>query len=105
MARFILVVHSNPVDGREQEYNDWYDKRHLSDLLALPGVIAARRYALAPVQVAETPQPYRYLALYEIETEDEQGWVRELQARAGTQQMPISEALSTTVSGVLWKAL
>lgn len=105
MARYVLVVHSNPVDGREQEYNEWYDKRHLADLLALPGVIAARRYTLAQAQVTAAPQPYRYLALYEIETEDEQGWVRALHARAGTAQMPISEALSKTLSGVLWQAL
>ncbi len=105
MARYVLVVYTNPVEGREQEYNDWYDKRHLADLRALPGVVAARRFTLAQAQVAEAPQAYRYLALYEIETEDEQDWIRSLTARAGTEQMPISEALSKTLSGVLWKAL
>jgi hypothetical protein len=47
MARYVFAIHSNPVEGREQEYNDWYSNRHLDDLLACAGVTAARRLTLA----------------------------------------------------------
>lgn len=47
------VVYSNPVEGREQEYNDWYSNQHLNDLLAIPGVISARRFKLSGTQIGE----------------------------------------------------
>jgi len=104
MGRYVFAVHSNPVEGREQEYNDWYSNRHLDDLLACPGVIAARRLTLADLQVRDGPQPFKYLALYEIEADDPQGFIDELFARIGTGRMPRTTALGD-VSPVLWKVL
>jgi hypothetical protein len=104
MARYVFAVHSNPVEGREQEYNDWYSNRHLDDLLACAGVTAARRLTLADQQVREGPQPFHYLALYEIETDNPQSFFDELFSRIGTEQMPRSTALGD-VSPVLWKVL
>jgi len=104
MARYVFAVHSNPVAGREQEYNDWYSNRHLDDLLACSGVTAARRLTLADQQIREGPQPFNYLALYEIETDDPQNFFDELSSRIGTDQMPRSTALGE-VSPVLWKVM
>lgn len=47
MATHIFDVHSNPVPGREDEYNDWYTNQHLSDVLASPGFVAAQRFEVA----------------------------------------------------------
>ena len=81
MPRFSFVVYSNPVEGREQEYNDWYSNQHLSDLLAIPGVISARRFKLSGTQIQEAPQTYQYLAIYEIEAEDVATFIKELMVR------------------------
>ena len=35
MAKLWLVVLTNPVEGREDEYNEWYSGRHLEDVLAV----------------------------------------------------------------------
>jgi hypothetical protein len=105
MARYLFVVNSNPAEGREQEYNEWYSNRHLADLLALPGVLSARRFALNDTQLTDVPQLFKYLALYEIETDDLQDFIGQLLARSGTQTMPISAALSRTTSAILWKEL
>jgi hypothetical protein len=71
MSRYRFVVLSNPVAGREDEFNEWYDKHHLHEILAIPGMSSAQRFRLSE---SSTPvgaeQPYRYLALYEIETDD-----------------------------------
>jgi hypothetical protein len=104
MARYIFAVHSNPAEGREQEYNDWYTSRHLDDLRACPGVVAARRFTLADQQVQHEPQPFKYFALYEIETDDLQGFIDELVKRAGTDRMPISTSVGDT-SPVFWKVM
>lgn len=104
MGRYVFTVHSNPVEGREDEYNDWYSNRHLQDLLACPGIISARRLTLADQQVRAAPQPFKYFSLYEIETDDLQGFIDELLSRAGTERMPRSTALGDS-SPVLWKVL
>jgi hypothetical protein len=72
----------NSRDSRDHEYNYWYSNQHLQDLLACPGIVAARRLVLADRQVRDGPQPFQYFSLYEIETEDLQGFIDELRARA-----------------------
>jgi hypothetical protein len=44
MARHIMVVMTNAVDGQEEAFNDWYDNQHLRDVLAIPGIKGATRY-------------------------------------------------------------
>jgi hypothetical protein len=63
-----MVVLSNPAAGREDEFNEWYDGPHISDILAIDGIEAAQRFRLPGDQ--GPAEPYRYLAIYEIETDD-----------------------------------
>lgn len=68
MPKHCFVVMSDPVPGREDEYNAWYGDRHLADVLALDGFAAAQRFAFVPTDFSAAA-PHRYLALYEIEAE------------------------------------
>ena len=70
MRDHILIVHSNPVEGREDEYNEWYDKVHLSDVLKVPGFVAARRYRAAGTPADGNAPAHRYIAIYELRTDD-----------------------------------
>ena len=36
-----LIVFTEPVIGREDEYNEWYDEVHLPEVLATDGFVAA----------------------------------------------------------------
>lgn len=91
--RHIIAVLTNPVAQREDEYNRWYDDRHIPDVLTIPGVISAQRFRLSPAQRMDPPHPYQYFSLYEIETDDLPGLIEEMRRRGGTQMMPISDAL------------
>jgi hypothetical protein len=64
----LLLVFSNPVDGREEEFNEWYTHHHLDEILAIDGFVLAQRFRLADAAMTrDTPDaPYRYLALYEV---------------------------------------
>jgi hypothetical protein len=104
MGRYVFVVYSNPVAGREQEYNDWYTQQHLQEMLACPGIVAARRLRLAEQQIRDTDEPFNHLALYEIETDDLQGFIDELIARARGGRIERSSALRDA-SPVFWKVL
>ncbi len=55
MARYMLFALNGPTEGEGDEavYNDWYHAVHMPDLLALDGVIAARRFK------AVSQQPHR----------------------------------------------
>lgn len=91
MAQHVLMVMSNPVEGREDEYNEWYDNVHLGEVLQVPGFVAARRYAAAGSVRGESP--YRYLSIYEIEADDLEAATAALQA--GVRGMHMSDAIDT----------
>lgn len=59
-----MLVFTNAVDGRDAEFNRWYDDIHLAEVLALPEFTGARRMRLAAAQMFDE-QPFRYLAIYE----------------------------------------
>jgi hypothetical protein len=97
MARYAFFVLSNPVAGREAEYNEWYDTMHLPDVLKVPGIVAAQRFRAVQDQ-GNLPQ--RYLAYYEMEADDPLKVMEELKARAGTAVMPLSTAMDSDGVGV-----
>jgi hypothetical protein len=49
MAHFKLVVMSDALDNRDDEFNNWYDNIHLKDVLAVDGIVAAQRFKLLSV--------------------------------------------------------
>ena len=68
MTKQIFLVQTNPVEGREDEFNDWYSNQHLSDVLNVPGFVAAQRFRLSDTQRPGTgAYPYKYIAIYEME--------------------------------------
>jgi hypothetical protein len=102
VKRCILAAFTNPVAGREDEYNEWYDREHLQDVLAAPGFKSAQRFALAE----GADSPWRYLAIYEFEGDDPNEIVAGLFARAGTSAMVISPALdSKSAAATPWVAI
>ncbi len=71
LSRHLLVVLANAAPGTDDEFNRWYDQVHVPQLLAIPGLVTARRYRLDQRQMRGTrKRPYEYLTLYEIESDD-----------------------------------
>lgn len=75
MAKAVWMVFTNCPADREEEFNDWYENMHLPDLLTVEGIVAAQRFRLpddgpAMVTPTGTTAVARYLALYELDTED-----------------------------------
>jgi hypothetical protein len=94
MAKYTFIVLTNPVAGKEPEYNDWYNRHHIPDVLNVPGFVCAQRFRLAEAQFGgEVSNAHKYLALYEIETEDLSGTLKELRARGGTAEIVPSDAI------------
>ena len=68
MAKFKMIALTQPVEGREDEYNHWYQNIHLPEICALPGLVGAQRYKLAAPLQGFDGRPF--LAIYDIETDD-----------------------------------
>jgi hypothetical protein len=81
VSRHILLVQSDAADERHDEFNSWYDEEHLPAVLNVPGFVAARRFVASPGIHGETP-PHRYVAIYEIETDDLPGALTALSTAA-----------------------
>ncbi len=91
MPQYRLVVTTEAVEGRDEEYNDWHSNQHLPDTLAVPGFVCGQRFKLRSVVMGEIKS--RYLTIYTMETDDPEA-VFELTTRlAGTDAMPMSDAL------------
>jgi hypothetical protein len=103
MANYRCIVMSNPVPGRESEYNDWYDNRHMDDVLSIPGFVRAQRFEYV-ASLSAYPPGFKCLSIYEIDSEDIGATIGELTSAAGTSRLPISEALDTNVSAFVYRA-
>ena len=88
MTAYIQTVVTAPFAGREDEFNRWYDDTHLPEMLQVPGFVAGRRYTRTGPRAAAGP---RFLAVYEIETEDLAATLAALGAAA--RMMTVSDAM------------
>jgi hypothetical protein len=85
MARHVFMIIINDPPAEEIEaFEKWYVGRHMPDVLAVPGFVAAQRFRLA----AEPNAPARHMTLYEIETDDRDAVMAEVRSRVGTERMP-----------------
>src|SRR5215831_10914682 len=57
--RYIYLVMSDPLPGREFDFNDGYQNMHMGDLVQLPGWTGAQRFRLVPVMPRTTQPVYR----------------------------------------------
>jgi hypothetical protein len=92
--KYTFVVLTNPTPGKDAEYNRWYNEQHIPDVLNAAGFVCAQRFRLAETQNGpRTDQTHKYLALYEIETDDLPASLKDLASRGGTPDMIMSDAI------------
>lgn len=88
----LYMVKSNPVAGKEDEYNRWYNDVHLPEVLQIDGFQTAQRFKLHTRQVQPNPT-HTYLAIYQIDSNDVDGTLANLSKATW---MNLSDAIDTT---------
>lgn len=85
MQRWVAEVETNCADPNEEnEFNEWYDKTHIPDMLQVPGFLRATRCEVFnPTQ----GQP-KFMTIYEVETDD----FNQTMAAVGEQMKRITDA-------------
>lgn len=84
MATYLVMVLSNPVEGAEAEFNDWYERTHLDEVMATAGFTSAQRFHLEAQR--GMPSAHDYLALYETEGDSAEEVIERLDATRDRRQ-------------------
>lgn len=98
MAKYLLLATSGVHEGRQAEFDHWYDNVHLRDVCAVPGVTSGRRFVVHPASPNQLPVPN--MAIYEIEADDPVTVLVELGKRIQSGEMAITPALNPEGSGM-----
>jgi hypothetical protein len=86
MPRASYVVQSSALDAEhEAEFDAWYEKVHIPEVLDVPGFTSARRYRITD----GGPDAHTFLTIYEIDADDVQAPLKELYRRAQAGEMNI----------------
>lgn len=81
----VLTVLNNPLEGRDDAFNDWYTNVHIRDVMRFRGSIRVQRLVASTVQV-EAPS-HRYFTIYD--TFDPALLSQEHHDAAGTRRMVV----------------
>jgi len=98
MRRFKMLVFSEPFAGQEEPFNVWYTEHHLADICALPGFTAAQRFTLHSVSMGTALN--KYLAIYDVETDDPDWVIENLFANRDTPAMPVDPSFNLDATTV-----
>jgi hypothetical protein len=67
MPKYRLVMLSQALPGRDEDYERWYDETHIPDMLQVPGFTACQRFRIVKNVLGETTYPY--CTIYEMEAD------------------------------------
>jgi hypothetical protein len=103
VSDYKLMMLTNARPGREADLVRWYES-HLDDMLRLPGVTAAQCFDFDTELSVEPDAAYKYLAVYDISTDDLGETLSAMQRAAGTPDMPMTDAMDPKTSAVVYRA-
>ena len=95
--RFTVMVLTEPTEGNEEQFNDYYENTHLEEVIATSNFTSAQRFKLAGNAGEDCPLPY--LALYETEGESAEAVLADLSARRSEREQ--SDSLNKR-TGRIW---
>jgi hypothetical protein len=81
--KHLILAMTNPIDGREDEYNQWYDSVAVPTYKSLPGLVPLGRFKAVDVEPLfpfEMANDFKYLSLYYFEAEDAARFMADLKA-------------------------
>ena len=85
MTKQMVLVLTEPTEGKEDEFNEYYEHLHLTEVLSSTELKSAQRYQLVDQVGEDCPLPY--LALYEGDSSDTASFIANLnETRSQRQQ-------------------
>ena len=87
MKKHLLFAFTNPIEGKEAEYNHWYDTVAMPTYKSLPGLIPLGRFDLVDIKPMfdfDAGSQYKYASLYYFEADDAEAFMETLKAALAT---------------------
>jgi hypothetical protein len=100
----LLLVFLNPVEGREDDFNAFYESTHLPQILAVDGVRSAQRLRIRPSDPGEG-SPHRYLTIYELDGADPDATLQALYDANVSGAIEPFEAMDPNVKPVVYEVM
>jgi hypothetical protein len=98
MPRLKMMVYTNALDGKDDEFNHWYDTIHLPEVIDFTKAVAAQRFQLSDAQPGD-PGGHRYLAIYEFEVDSQEAYDS---LTASTDKMDLGSSLDSGSAKVVF---
>jgi hypothetical protein len=100
MAKAMFLAWASPVDdASDSEFNVWYDGTHVPQVrAAIPAITAVHRYRVADVPGVGATSAHRYLAVYEMDTDDVAGAMAALGAASADGRIELTATMDITAS-------
>ena len=92
---WLLLVYTRPVPGAEDEFDRWYSGTHLTEVLAVPGFTAARRFRTVDHPAAPDDRrtvdepPAAHVAAFTIRSSDIAATLAEFDRSRRLMEMPV----------------
>lgn len=98
-----LVVFSNAVAGREDEFNKWYSAVHVPDTLRVaPEIQSAKRYSLNTIALQQGQSGWQYMTVYEVAAEKLQAVLERMNVAMANGELEMSDAADVTSVTLLY---
>lgn len=101
--KYKLVVFTNAVEGKDKEFNDWYQNTHLAQIVSIKSFVQAQRFRFHTNIVPGSPNPSRYMAIYDIETDDINAALGAMNELAASGGMPLPDSMAQPIVGAVYE--
>jgi hypothetical protein len=100
MAKSMFMAWASPADdASDSEFNAWYDGTHVPQMrAAIPAITAVRRYRVADVPGVGAASAHRYVAVYEMDTDDVAGAMAALGAASADGRIEMTATMDVTAN-------
>ena len=101
--KYKLVVFTNAVEGKDKDFNDWYQNTHLKQIVSIKSFTAAQRFRFNTNIVPGSADPSRYMAIYDIETDDIGAALGAMGELAASGRMPLPDSMAQPIIGAVYE--
>ena len=101
--KYKMIVFTNAVEGKDKEFNDWYQNTHLAQIVRIKSFVQAQRFRLHTSIVPGSPDSSRYMAIYDIETDDINAALGAMNDLAASGRMPLPESMGQPIIGAVYE--
>ena len=100
MKKYLLLAMTNPLPGRDEAFNEWYDNTAYPTYKSMPGLVPLGRFKAVDVPKMfpfQLDDMFEYLSLYYFEADDPAAFMDRIKAKFPERpEYTFSEDIDTT---------